>query len=459
MSTDQEEVEETNGKKGKKVYLPFGTSDNNSFSKFAHLAGSPETLSFATILSPPNTEIVRAPKDIKQRAVVEKDDSLLKSLNADDEYAKPCQRLDCIAVVKSLLESQSRNTNEKLFIQDELQRLALELEEIEQQNAQLDDRLSVLQGQDDSFQITIDQLDDQNKLLDKQRESLQQERDGFQGKIMVTETEKQTQARALVLAQKALADAMWKGSNNIEKKHTISMVIKRDVMSAKESDEISITSYDKLAGDYVMDSVERPKVVDSIPYFIRAALSRSDDFDDLSTIDSKSVTSRARSSKSSLSPSSSHKSILSRSLTVNGRLSPISITRKSLEQTLSKVRASSPHLQMSGESFKGYTPTGLPSAKIRSSMKKDSSSSPSSSNRHSGVFFNESDNYSINSASTFGRSVFDDDNNSKICSPIFSDERARTAFGRTKVVGKVRCVGMQNIGLNTTLNKSLTSPF
>ena len=41
----------------KKVYVPFGTSDSNAFSKYAHLAGSPETLSFAMILSPENTEV------------------------------------------------------------------------------------------------------------------------------------------------------------------------------------------------------------------------------------------------------------------------------------------------------------------------------------------------------------------------------------------------------------------
>lgn len=450
------EIEEDSSKKvAKKVYIPFGTSDANAFSKFAHLAGSPDTLTFATILSPANTEVARGPRDLgngKPRAVVEKDDSLLKSLSNDDEYGKPCQRLDCLAVVKSLLESQSRNTNERLFIQDELQRLALELEEIEQQNNQLDDRLNVLQGQDESFQITIDQLDDQNKLLDKQKETLQQERDGFQGKIMVTESEKQAQTRALVVAQKALADAMWKGSKNIENKTSISMYIKRDEMSAKESDEISVTSYERLAGDYVMDSVERPKVVDSIPYFVRAALSRSDDFDDMSTIDSRSVTSRAMSIKTSSSPSSSQKSMLSRSLTVNGRLSPITVTRKSIDQTLTKVRAISPHLQMAGESYKGYTPTGLPSSKMRSSIKKEASS-----NRHA-VFFNESDNYSVNTASTLSRSVFDD-NDSKICSPIYSDERARTAFGRTKAVGRMRCIGKQKLSLDTTLNKTLTSPF
>jgi len=442
-------------KSPKKVYQPFGTSDANAFSKYAHLAGSPETLNFAKILSPENTEGVRVPRENKTtRAVVEKDDSLLKSISGDDEYSKPCQRLDCIAIVKSLLESQSRNANERIFIQDELIRLSQELEEIEQQNAQLDDRLSILQGQDESFQGTIDQFDDQIKSLDKQKEALQQERDGFQGKIMVTESEKQTQARALAAAQKALADAMWKGTNNPDKKNNNTMYIRRDPMSAKESEEMSVTSYDRLAGDYVMDSVERPKVVDSIPYFIRAALNR-DDFDDASSIGTKSVMSRARTSKSSLSPSSSNKSILSRSLTASGRLSPISVTRKSMEQTLSKVRANSPHLPMSGESYKGYTPTGLPSSKMRSIIKKDSSSP----NRHA-VFFNDSDNFSINTASTLSRSMYDDnENNNKLCSPIFTDERARTAFARTKTVGKVRCIGMQNIGLNTTLNKSLTSPF
>lgn len=445
--------ENDNGKTlPKKVYIPFGTSDANSFSKYAHLAGSPETLNFAKILSPENTEGARAPRETKQRAAVEKDDSLLKSISGDDEFSKPCQRLDCIAVVKSLLESQSRNINERIFIQDELQRLSLELEEIEQQNVQLDDRLSILQGQDESFQSTIDQFNDQINSLDKQKEALQQERDGFQGKIMVTESEKQAQARALAAAQKALADAMWKGTNNSEKKNNNTMYIRRDPMSAKESEEMSITSYDRLAGDYVMDSVERPKVVDSIPYFIRAALNR-EDFDDASSIGTKSVMSRARTSKSSLSPT--QKSILSRSLTASGRLSPISVTRKSLEITLSKVRANSPHLPMPGESYKGYTPTGLPSNKMKSSIKKDSSSP----NRHA-VFFNDSDNYSINTASTLSRSIYDDnESNNKLCSPIFIDERARTAFGRTKTVGKVRCIGMQNIGLNTTLNKSLTSPF
>ena len=92
---------------------------------------------------------------------------------------------------------------------------------------------------------------------------------------MVTETEKQNWVRQTQLAEKALADAMWRGKHAApQTPPEIMPILRKSSSEVSDLHSVDNTSYNSLAAGRVIDFNERPKgsTLSSIPDYLKMQL-------------------------------------------------------------------------------------------------------------------------------------------------------------------------------------------
>lgn len=204
---------------------------------------------------------------------------------------------------------------------------------------------------------------------------------------MVTETEKQNCIHQLQLAEKALADAMWRGKRATPAPPPEEMdIVRRATAFVDDAHSVARTSYGTLAHDRTLDHSERPSgsILSSLPDYLKNQLlpQSTAAFEDMASasLPSKFKFSTSRSGvwnmeQQSRLLSGGTSTVAERSVRLGGssstgRLMPLPTS--SAENTRRRVRKLhkdiSPHLELPEDAYRGYTPSGSPNNRARASM-------------------------------------------------------------------------------------------
>jgi hypothetical protein len=371
MADDEGTVEaSTNGggspgkRKPQKKHYPFGTPSHKvPYSQYNHLK-STDILLFQEIsqsdtgikaeIRSGDEDLTRGGKDRVKRLPVKVDDDFLKYAQPTkpEEGQELCKRIDCRNLLRKILESVSTLQMERDNIGVEIELSGNEYAASEQEALQLDEKLKIINRENDQLEATLEHLNAQVAKLETKKLELQQERDEFGNKMMVTETEKQNWIRLVQQSHKGLADAMWRGERQtIESTHTDIILHKRDPnFDYSKLDRTVSTSYKRLASAGVLDYCERPlpPSSSSIPLYLRNELLQSNSVE----LDAYSTAGSAGSNNQySPKPGSA------------GRLKPLVIDDDTrLRQKIEKLQKdNSPFVkQTHPNAYRGYTPTGAP---------------------------------------------------------------------------------------------------
>ena len=124
--------------------------------------------------------------------------------------AEKCTRPACLKVLDKIADLQYNNEAEREEIEEEYENLADMLLEVEAEVQRGDIKLAAVMEVTNQLEETYEQLVTKVEEMDKHREAMLSERSEMNNKIMILEIEKRKISRGLVLAKKALADAMWR---------------------------------------------------------------------------------------------------------------------------------------------------------------------------------------------------------------------------------------------------------
>ncbi len=193
-------------KAAKKKHYPFGTPSHlhPPFSEFAHLPAA--TRSFAIALAtatdvkpevieeaPPSPSQQRrrlpSPQKKKKKSKGEDDEEDEEDDEEEDDILssasglQPCTKIPCQMVIRSIADLQYKNQIERLDIEDEFDRLTVELRQTEQEIAQSESRLDKLTDIGNQLEIKLNQIMSKVESLEKNKENLQTERTDINTKV------------------------------------------------------------------------------------------------------------------------------------------------------------------------------------------------------------------------------------------------------------------------------------
>ncbi len=205
--------DETDSQKkvAKKKHYPFGTPSHlhPPFSEFAHLPAATRNfaiaLATATDVKPEVIEEPPSPSQQRRRLPSPQKKKKKKSKNKDgaeddeedeedDEEEEddilssasglqPCTKIPCQMVIRSIADLQYKNQIERLDIEDEFDRLTVELRQTEQEIAQSESRLDKLTDIGNQLEIKLNQIMSKVESLEKNKENLQTERTDINTKV------------------------------------------------------------------------------------------------------------------------------------------------------------------------------------------------------------------------------------------------------------------------------------
>ena len=524
-------------KVGVKPSLPFGSSSGTShaYSDYQHVKEQ-ATISFIRLLAA-NKEFVqeKTQQEIEAEQERKKKDSknghkseTLTGILLVEGYedAPACEVSECKKIIKLILDYQRSNAAERIQLLTKIDSMTEDFEIINNQLLELELAYDGLSSEENELDHQKALLKEKLSKLELKKADLALEKDSFTGKLMVAESERQNSVKDIRAAKKALSDALWRGKRSSDNDSTNGTLVSNMTISRaskkriSDDDSVSITNYDLLAGEYVVDSSELSLNVPAMPYYVIAKKRLDDEYSTISNSKGYKNTNSNRSSNTSVisgitaSPSilrnsySSPASLAGSSLMSPNRLSPMNsssktivskrLTNTSTQMTIARskeiakrVRSRSPTLDLPGSdlSYKGYTPSGLPradrekvidrlieinnrgrSTKIRENNNKnvyinnsrDRSQSPNDNASVDSAnlsFISSIGNASVVSNSNFQNdSIYDKPNTTPA---VYYNERARTRHGRNTAIGRVRTSGRQsNVtiedGIDNLLNKALT---
>ena len=199
MGDSEEEVSPSSKRVAKKKYFPFGTPShlNHAFSQFSHL--NTETKGFAIGLAtatdveaevievkPQRRVVKRPPKPSMSSALGSKSADELDPVNdgiPDAEGMEPCKQLPCQQVVKAIIDLQYQNEVERDEIEEEYQRLLLELEVAQKRIVTEEEKLVQLNEIGNQLEQRHNKLIGNVETLEATREALHTERSDINNKV------------------------------------------------------------------------------------------------------------------------------------------------------------------------------------------------------------------------------------------------------------------------------------
>jgi len=202
MSDLEDSNDEDTGvkKKGKKKYYPFGTPTHgsNSYSKFAHIH-NPQTQEFASLLASPTRSFeVHEPvpeKRAKRRPAPTSKKTGGKgdaSKEADDPAAipdteglEPCTKIPCQQILRAIADIKYKNEVERDEIEDDYERLLLELAATEQEIAAAEAKFVTLNDISGQLETRANQLNEKANALQSTKETQDSERNDINGKVTI----------------------------------------------------------------------------------------------------------------------------------------------------------------------------------------------------------------------------------------------------------------------------------
>lgn len=422
-----------------KKHYPFGTPSHKTtpFSQYNHLNVS-DYLLFHELSSsgPPIEAEIRTGAEEKKKTrgkTSEKkiNDDFLKYAETEkkSDGVEPCKRIDCRMVQRKIIESLNTLQMERDDIGVEIDQLAEEAVAAERENAVFEEKFKIISRENDQLEATLQHLNAKLKKLEGKKFELQQEREEFGNRMMMTESEKQNWLRQMQLANKALADAMWRGQESTEQAKISEIILRRRTSRTQDDDHVSHTSYSSLANGHVIDYTERPVALStsSIPAYLKSQLlpSFAIPADDRSVNSGMSATWTKQSSVFVPGNSRSLHSILS-SVNADSRahLEPLKSSDKIRNKLLKLSRTNTPYAHVSGDAFVGYTPTGAPQ---RRGLRTSEGMPRLNEKTISRMSKSMSDLGLIEPSDLVGK-----------LDPVFYNARATTSFSRTQPVGQIR---------------------
>lgn len=200
--------DETDSQKkvAKKKHYPFGTPSHlhPPFSEFAHLPAA--TRNFAIALAtatdvkpevieeaPPSPSQQRrrlpSPQKKKKKSKGEDDEEDEEDDEEEDDILssasglQPCTKIPCQMVIRSIADLQYKNQIERLDIEDEFDRLTVDLRQTEEEITQSESRLDKLTDIGNQLEIKLNQIMSKVESLEKNKENLQTERTDINTKV------------------------------------------------------------------------------------------------------------------------------------------------------------------------------------------------------------------------------------------------------------------------------------
>lgn len=402
MSEEEQSSEKSPSKRvAKKVHYPFGTPSHqyHAYSTYIHVKKEDYLLFHALSTSQNITpEIVSGEeekivtKNPRENVKIEVNAEALKDLPSAAEGVEPCKRLDCKTVVRMILESQSRSRIERDDISADIDTALRKTQELEQENVNLEGKVSLTNRVNEQLEATLSHLSANIVKLEASKLELQHEREEFTNKMMVTETEKQSWLRQLQIAEKAHADAMWRGKT--DSNSTTAGVIKKPDLEIKrkssrfvdDAHSVANTTYGSLGSvrGGVVDYSEMPgrSITSSVPDFLKTKLLppkpsiplTQNTSEEVSVMMSSSRHSGSWSAQSKLFTHHSRKTIRYQGSTVatldgSAHLTPLELSSsEKAQKRVNKLHkdSSNPFLQLPPGAYVGYTPSGSPRNRSRS---------------------------------------------------------------------------------------------
>jgi hypothetical protein len=286
----QEPSLRSNKKYGKKVWYPFGSPayTHHPYSEFCHLTADTRkfALSLATssdihaeIIDEEALELERKKNAEIKKKLMEKFSSLSslysKSLNQShgNDGSTVCKEKKCQEMIKAVVSARTTFKIENASIQADYEELSKEVMKNEETLAVLQAKKMEVLSKGDELESILQQLKQDLDALVTQNMELIAERDGFQSKFIHYEYKIQTLIRQSQEASAALYKALW-GDDSLHKEGPETLFkqdLKRDMMTIRQckEDEVvtlsnpSITSYDSLARDDIIDYTEKLPILRS----------------------------------------------------------------------------------------------------------------------------------------------------------------------------------------------------
>jgi len=238
------------------------------FSELSHLS-SPEDKTFATYISTGETAPVRSYRD-RPRSSGAPAANLSEMLDGVEEgEGGQCLKPECRDVVKQIIGAQSRLSEERVILEDELNDLTFEANEEEAVVQLMEKSLQSLHSQNNDLETQLEGLQEAFGALKERKFKQDAAKTEMANKLMVMEAEKQKLARRQKEIAKTLSDLLWKGKGAEEdsSQYTMdmgNMRIKKLTSKEVAADEMSVeTSYYGLARDNVLDFTDRVSTVKS----------------------------------------------------------------------------------------------------------------------------------------------------------------------------------------------------
>jgi hypothetical protein len=295
MSIVEDDQQDKSRRKPKKADYAFGSPirQNIVFSDFAHL--EPQFVNFAISLaqhtegenSPRKVHREKSPDEshrkldmISKKSTITVTDTKLQNSkfmkNSENstsiEIQEPCTRPECKEVIRLIIETQLKNELEREDILRECEELLLLNDEIEVECVALEDTVKAVTHESNVLEETLTLLNEKLEKYEKKLNSQQQERDELNGKVMALEVEKQRLMRRAKEVETALSEALWSGkaTSTKEDKTTPKMLISHiDEKRLKRIDLLDRNlPYHSLVRSDVLDFTERPKSVTHIPEYL-----------------------------------------------------------------------------------------------------------------------------------------------------------------------------------------------
>ena len=183
----------TQKRKPQKKHYPFGTPSHkfHPYSEYQHLRREDFVLfhALSTATGEINPEIrtgeeePKKPPPKKKPSPIELDEDILKDIPNVPEGVEPCKRVDCKAVVKSILESQSKNREERDDLMLDIEHLMTELQNTERENSAMEEKLHFNTRLTTQFEATLQHLNMQIDRLENRKVELQHEKEELGNKV------------------------------------------------------------------------------------------------------------------------------------------------------------------------------------------------------------------------------------------------------------------------------------
>lgn len=101
----------------------------------------------------------------------------------EDEGYQPCTMIPCMKVVQAIADLQMKNENERLDLEDDAERLTLELQQTHQEVLAAEGRLMKLNETGDQLEMNLTQIMNMVEALEKKNATLVDERGEINSKV------------------------------------------------------------------------------------------------------------------------------------------------------------------------------------------------------------------------------------------------------------------------------------